>query len=220
MGFESLRNIGYRHASEDGTAMPFDPALIGKYLKDRKLDGNLYDQILLRGLYDEDKTTQEQLHQWEERRGKFYLGDGKSGGKWQFWCPEWGAIELSTGYRIYIDVSYKSTPRIARLKKPYGGVLHILAGRKNDSNEWVPHTTPCATILLEKPHPSGQEFLDALNMLRHLCVKEYNIDIINDTERTELFSMGDIWKKVYVRLFRFYGDIQRKKFVLSILRKL
>ncbi len=56
----------------------------------------------------------------------------------------------------------------------------------------MPHTTPCATILFDDAHPSGQVFSNALVTLRQLCLDEYKIDIINDTERTELISMGDM----------------------------
>ncbi len=62
MGWESIRNMAYRHAREDGTAMPFDPALVGKYLEDRDLDGNLYEQIIKRGLYDKNEIKPEVDH--------------------------------------------------------------------------------------------------------------------------------------------------------------
>ncbi len=210
MGFESLRNIGYRHASEDGTAMPFDPALIGKYLEDRHLNGNLYDQILDRKLYDEATTTPEQLREWDSRRGTFYLGDDGTNGKRQHWCPRWGAVELSTGFRIYIDVSYKSTPSIARLQKPWGGVLHILAGRKNERNEWVPHTTPCATILLEKAKPDGMDYIEAFKSLHKLCKSHYKIDIINDTARTEVITMGDMEEALRQAVGQFWRKSKKK----------
>ncbi len=203
-----------RHAAADGIGMPRDPALVAQYLKDRHLDGNWYDQIIKRNIGTE-KLTAEQLKQWKRRRGKFYLGDAGTNGKEQHWCPKWGAKQLSTGYRFYIDVSYKSTARIAGLKQPWGGVLHILVGYKNEKDEWAPHTTPCATILMEKAHPSGQEFLDTLGNLRRLCQREYEIDIINDTERTELITMGDmeiglrdavetLWKKSTKKICAFH----------------
>ncbi len=132
------------------------------------------------------------IEDWKERRGKFYLGDAKTKATYQFWCPKWGAEQLATGYRIYVDVSYKVTPRIARLKRPYKGVLHFLVGHKNENNEWVPHTTPCASILLEEAHAKSQVFVTAFARLQQLCLQEYGIDIINNTARTELITMGDM----------------------------
>ncbi len=58
-GWQSMRNMAYRHAKKDGTTMPSDPKGIGRYLKDRDLDGNLYEQVLRREIYDKEKTTQE-----------------------------------------------------------------------------------------------------------------------------------------------------------------
>ncbi len=191
MGFESIRNMAYRHARKDGTAMPHNPALIGKYLKDRGLDGNIWDQMLKREGHLKS-TTPEQIGYWKKRAGKFYLGDGGTHGQMQFWCPEMGAKELSTGYRVYIDVSYRITPKVARMQRPYGGVLHILAGHRNKDNEWVPQTTPCATILLKDAKPSGQVYLNALVTLKRLCWQQYKIDIRNDTERSELITMADM----------------------------
>eukprot|EP01084_Bolivina_argentea_P259232 437341_1 len=188
-GWQSMRNMAYRHAKKDGTTMPSDPKGIGRYLKDRDLDGNLYEQVLRREIYDKEKTTQEDIEDWKERRGKFYLGDAKTKATYQFWCPRWGAEQLATGYRIYVD---KATPRIARLKRPYKGVLHFLVGHKNENNEWVPHTTPCASILLEEAHAKSQVFVTAFARLQQLCLQEYGIDIINNTARTELITMGDM----------------------------
>ncbi len=62
MGWESIRNMAYRHAREDGIAMPFDPALVRKYLEDRHLNGNLYEQIMKRELYDKNKIKPEVYH--------------------------------------------------------------------------------------------------------------------------------------------------------------
>ncbi len=78
---------------------------------------------------------------------------------------------------------------------PYKGVMHILVGHKNGNNKWVPHTTPCASILFGPEHPKTQEFYSGLRKLVKLCRDNYDgIDIVNRSNRLELITMTDMEK--------------------------
>ena len=129
----------------------------------------------------------------------------------QCFATEKGAKALSEAEHVFIDVSYKCTPRISPVSEhpyPYGGALHFIAGHELPDRTFVPARQNAATVLMRRPKPNAEEYFTAMDSLDELILETYNIKMVSPT--AVIILMGDMEDPLFIAAMRKFINHLRK----------